>query len=121
MFDGTFLAQPVIRGIEAHLKMLMINLQIVPDWKYVKEHGFDMFNKSGAKFNLVPERYGIATPEEVKYVGNCYTFYNANRNQLSHWDDPVAGIDTTKLLDVTMAHDLIKRTLALIDEYYVVI
>ena len=121
MFDGTFLAQPVIRGIEAHLKMLMINLQIVPDWKYVKEHGFDMFNKSGAKFNLVPERYGIATPEEVKYVGNCYTFYNANRNQLSHWDDPAAGIDTTKLLDVTMAHDLIKRTLALIDEYYVVI
>ena len=74
-----------------------------------------------AKFNLVPERYVIATPEEVKYVCNCYTFYNANRNQLSHWDDPVAGIDTTKLLDVTMAHDLIKRTLALIDEYYVVI
>lgn len=121
MFDGTYLAQPVTRAIEAHLKMILIKLDIIPDWKYIKDNGFNMFEKAGSKFKLLSGRYGKATPEEVKYIGNCYTFYNFNRNVLSHWDDPTAPLDTTKLLDVDKAHDLIKRTLALIDEYYEVV
>lgn len=118
MFDGTFLAQPVLRGIEAHLKLVLLDKEIIPNWKYTKENGFDMFEKVGAKYKLIPEKYGKATLEEVRYIGNCYTFYNHNRNELSHWDDPTAPLDTTKLLDVSAAHDLIKRTLTLIDEYY---
>ena len=51
-------------------------------------------------------------------MGNIYTFYNNNRHPLEHWDDPTAP---TKILDVEGAHDLIKRTLAIIDEYYEVI
>lgn len=121
MFDGTFLAQPVIRAVEAHLKMLLIDLEIVSDWKYVKDNGFDMFDKIGAKYKLKADRSGKATADDVKYIGRCYTFYSSNRNVLSHWDDPTAPLDTTKLLDVSGAHDLIKRTLVLIDEYYEVV
>ena len=54
-------------------------------------------------------------------MGNIYTFYNNNRHPLEHWDDPTAPLDTTKILDVEGAHDLIKRTLVIIDEYYEVI
>lgn len=118
MFDGTYLAQPVIRAIDGHLKMILSDLEIIPDWKYIKANGYDMFEKVGAKYKLCPDRYGKSTAEQAKYIGNCYTFFNNNRNRLSHWDDPVAPLDTTDLLNVERAHDLIKRTLSLIDEYY---
>lgn len=118
MFDGTYLAQPVIRAIDGHLKMILLNLEIIPDWKYIKENGYDMFDKTGAKYRLRSGRYGKATNEQAKYIGNCYTFFHNNRNRLSHWDDPTTKIDATKLLNIGEAHDLIKRTLALIDEYY---
>ena len=121
MFDGTFLAQPVIRAIEAHLKMLLLKYEIIPNNQYIKINGFDMFDKNGAKYKLTANRYGKATLETVKYIGDCYTFYHSNRHQLSHWDDPMAPLDTTKLLDVNKAHDLIKRTLALIDQFYEVV
>jgi len=118
MFDGTYLAQPVIRAIDGHLKMILIAANIIPDAKYIKEHNYDMFEKIGAKYKLCPGRMGTATSEQAKYIGNCYTFFNSNRHELSHWDDPMDPLDTTKLLDVEGAHSLIKRTLALIDEYY---
>lgn len=120
MFDGTFLAQPVLRVLEAHLKMVLKENDIIPDYRYIKDNGFDMFDKVGAKYKLKTERYGNAKAEHVKYIGNVYTFYHENRNPLSHWDNPT-GTDTTKILDVHGAHDLIKRTLAVIDEYYEVI
>lgn len=120
MFDGTFLAQPAVRVLEAHLKMILMENQIISDYKYIKENGFDMFDRVGAKYKLKPDCYGKAKEEHIKYIGNIYTFYHNNRNPLSHWDNPT-GIDTTKLLDVHGAHDLIKRTLSIIDEYYEVI
>jgi len=120
MFDGTFLAQPVLRVLEAHLKMILMENHIISDYRYIKDNGFDMFDKVGAKYKLKPDCYGEAKEEHIKYIGNVYTFYHYNRNPLSHWDNPT-GIDTTELLDVHKAHDLIKRTLAIIDEYYEVI
>lgn len=88
--------------------------------KIVKNY-FVIFDKIGVKYKLKPERYGNAKPEQVKYIGNIYTFYNSNRHPIEHWDDPTAPIDTTKMLDIKGAHDLIKRALAIIDEYYEVI
>lgn len=120
MFDGTFLAQPVVRVLEAHLKMVLKENNIISDYRYIKDNGFDMFDKIGAKYKLKPDHYGSAKEEHIKYIGNIYTFYHNNRHPLSHWDDPT-GMDTTKLLDVHGAHDLIKRTLSIIDEYYEVI
>lgn len=121
MFDGTFLAQPAIRVMEAHLKLVLQECEIISGWEYIKENGFDMFEKTGSKFKLKSERYGNAKEDKIRYIGNIYTFYHNNRHQLSHWDDPTNPLDTTKLLSVDVAHDLIKRTLAIIDEYYEVI
>ena len=121
MFDGTYLAQPAIRVVEAQLKIALIECGIIPNAQYIKENHFDMFDKIGIKYKLKPERYGNAKPEQVKYIGNIYTFYNSNRHPIEHWDDPTAPIDTTKMLDIKGAHDLIKRALAIIDEYYEVI
>lgn len=120
MFDGTFLAQPALRVLEAHLKMVLMENDIISDYKYIKDNGFDMFDKVGAKYKLKSDRYGSAKEKNIRYIGNVYTFYHENRNPLSHWDNPT-GVDTTKLLDVHRAHDLIKRILSVIDEYYEVI
>ena len=118
LFDGTYLAQPAMRVVEAQLKSILIECGIIPNARYVKENSFDMFDKVGIKYKLKPDRYGNAKPEQIKYIGNIYTFYNSNRHSIEHWDDPMAPRDTTELLDVERAHDLIKRALAIIDEYY---
>lgn len=118
LFDGTYLAQPAMRVVEAQLKSILIECGIIPNARYVKENSFDMFDKVGIKYKLKPDRYGNAKPEQIKYIGNIYTFYNSNRHSIEHWDDPIAPIDTTELLNVERAHDLIKRALAIIDEYY---
>ena len=55
------LAQPVIRAIDGHLKMILLNFEIIPDWKYIKVNGYDMFEKVGAKYRLCSDRYGKAT------------------------------------------------------------
>lgn len=118
MFDGTFLAHPAMRVVEAHLKILLVKYEIIPDAKYIKDNGFNMFDKLGAKYKLKIDQHGTATEDKAKYIGNLYTFYHNNRHVLFHWDDPTGPLDTTKLLSVEDAHDKIKRALAIIDEYY---
>lgn len=121
MFEGTYLAQPAVRVIEAQLKIALIECDIIPNARYIKDKTFDMFEKDGTKYKLKPDRYGNAKQDQVKYIGNIYTFYHNNRHALEHWDDPTSPLDTTKILDVQEAHDLIKRALKLIDKYYEVI
>ncbi|MBO1695268.1 ribonuclease H1 domain-containing protein [[Clostridium] symbiosum] len=120
LFDGTFLAQPALRVLEGHLKNIIITKQIVPDNNYIKYHGFDMFEANGAKYQLKTDCLGSATTEEINYLGRCYTFYHNNRHVLEHWDDPTAPLDSTKTLNCEGAHDLIKRTLAVIDDFYTI-
>lgn len=120
LFDGTFLAQPAMRVLEGHLKAIVITKQIVPDNNYIKYNGFDVFESNGAKYQLKQNCFGNATTEEANYLGRCYTFYHNNRHILEHWDDPTAPLDTTKILTCDLAHDLIKRTLAVIDDFYAI-
>lgn len=120
LFDGTFLAQPALRVLEGHLKNIIITKQIVPDNNYIRYHGFDVFEVNGSKYQLKTDCFGNATTEEINYLGRCYTFYHNNRHILEHWDDPTALLDTTKTLDCEAAHDLIKRTLAVIDDFYTI-
>lgn len=123
LYDATFLAQPVIRAIDGHLRNIMITNIPGVTHKDIKDHGFHHFIKIGEeKYSLDPSYVPEGMKDEVKrYIGRCYSFYHRNRNVLSHWDDPTAPLDTTKLLDAHMAHDLIKRTLSVIDEYYEII
>ena len=79
MFDGTFLAQPVIRAIEAHLKMLLLKYEIVPDYKYLKDNGFTLQRKSscGDFVSLLPltETVQQVTLTGFKYPVENLTFY----------------------------------------------
>ena len=118
MFDGTFLAQPAMRVLEGHLKQIVIEKQIAPENKYNKRNGFDFFESKGSKYQLKSEHVGTASSAEIAYLGRCYTFYHNNRHILEHWDDPTAPLDTTKVIDCNQAHDLIKRTLEVIDDFY---
>lgn len=119
MFDGTFLAQPALRVLEGFLKRIIIEKNIALD-EYIKHNGFCMFERNGSKYQLKQNCNGTASHSEVNYLGRCYTFYHNNRHVLEHWDDPTAPLDTTKTLDCHQAHDLIKRTLSIIDEFYTV-
>lgn len=120
LYDATFLAQPVIRAIDGHLRNVMITNIPGITHEDIKNNGYHYFNKDGEeKYVLNPSYVPEGMKDEIKrYIGRCYSFFHRNRNVLSHWDDPTAPLDTTKLLDVHMAHDLIKRTLSVIDEYY---
>lgn len=111
MFDGTFLAQPALRVLEGHLKKVVLENNIVPNHEYIKYKGFDIFEQNGAKYQLKSNSYGKATAKTITYLGQCYTFYHSNRHILEHWDDSTAPLDTTKTIDCSQAHDLIKRTL----------
>ncbi|WP_419037602.1 viroplasmin family protein [Enterocloster bolteae] len=118
MFDGTFLTQPALRVLEGHLKKIVIENEIVPNHQYIKYKGFDIFEQNGAKYQLKSNFYGKADAKTITYLGQCYTFYHNNRHILEHWDDSTAPLDTTKTIDCSQAHDLIKRTLAIIDDFY---
>ena len=120
LFDGTFLAQPALRVLEGHLKKIVIERNIVPDNNYIKYNGFNFFDNNGSKYQLKSSHLGTATAAEVSYIGRCYTFYHNNRHILEHWDDPTAPLDTTKTLDCNQAHDLIRRTLEIIDDFYTI-
>ncbi len=123
VYDATFLAQPVIRAIDGHLRNIMITNILSVTHEDIKNNGYHHFNKVGEEKYVLDSSYvSEGMKDEIKrYIGRCYSFYHRNRNVLSHWDDPTAPLDTTKLLDVHGAHDLIKRTLSLIDEYYEII
>lgn len=118
MYDASFLVQPAFRVLEAHLKKLIIEYNVVNDYNDLKENGFYMFDKNGAKFTLKAENLGTTTPDIARHISNCYTFFNNNRHTLSHWDNPTAPIDTTNIIDTNQAHDRIKNVLDIIDTYY---
>lgn len=120
MFDGTFLAQPALRVLEGHLKKIIIERNIVADNEYIKYNGFDIFERYGAKYKLKEDCIGDASDNEISYLNRCYTFYHENRHILEHWDDPTTPLDPTKIINCSQAHDLIKRTLAVIDDFYIV-
>lgn len=123
MFDGTYLAQPVIRAIDGHLKMILLENGIINNYNYIKQHGYNMFKrankqKSGYKLCSNSNKAKITDTERITYMEQCYNFFHDYRNRLSHWDNPTTSEDKTKLLTINEAHDLIKQALALIDEYY---
>ena len=83
-------------------------------------NGFNCFEPYGSKYKLKSDFLGAISKEIADYLGRCYTFYHNNRHILEHWDDPTAPLDTTKTLNCYEAHDLIKRTLSIIDDFYAI-
>jgi viroplasmin and RNaseH domain-containing protein len=119
-FDATFLAEPALRALEGHLKQILItnciSLKEQPTDKYDK---FYMFDKIGNNYQF---KNGIGDKLDTGlkvYIYKCYSFFTSNRHRLCHWDDPTLAVDTTALINSPNdAHELIRKTLSLVDEYY---
>lgn len=119
-FDATFLAEPALRALEGHLKQIFlsnhISLRENPD---DKNDRFYMFDKIGNKYQLKNGICDMLAADIKTYICNCYTFFASNRHRYCHWDDPTLSIDTTALINSpNEAHELIRKTLSIIDEYY---
>lgn len=122
VYEATFLVEPALRALDGHLKLILktngFNLRESPE---DKRDTFHMFTLNGHKFVLDQVYQGRLDNRLETYLGKCYTFFNKNRHSLCHWDDPVAPLDTTRMINNTdEAHRLIKNTLEIINEYYTI-
>ena len=120
VYNATFLVEPAIRPLEAILKIALQENNI-PIREADKNYDtFFVFKKSKGKFVLDPKF--IKSEHKmpmIDYLGVCYSHFNEHRHTLSHWDNPLEPIDTTRIINTTdEAHALIEDTINIIDKYY---
>ncbi|MFW2491695.1 viroplasmin family protein [Clostridium chromiireducens] len=122
MYVTNFLSEPAIRSLEPILKVALKDNDI-PIRKEGNDYdSFFVFEKKDNKYKL-KESYkkDKHSKQLLNYLSKYYTFFHDNRHTLSHWDDPTATIDTTRILNtVEEAHTLIRDSIKLIDEYYTI-
>lgn len=115
MYDASFLVYPALRGLEGIIKL------ILEKHKIDCSNGFKMFKQRGKTAYILDEESNkrIGSPKKIGHINRLYTHYHKQRHPISHWNDPTAMIDDTKIItDCNTAHTIIKDTLQLIDEYY---
>lgn len=122
MYTTNFLSEPAVRCLEPILKVILKNSHI-PIRKEGNDYdSFFVFEKRNNAYKLkdiyIKDKH---SKQLLDYLSKYYAYYHDNRHTLSHWDDPTATIDTTRVLyTVEEAHTLIKDTIKLIDEYYTI-
>lgn len=122
MYTTNFLSEPAIRTLEPILKIILKNNDI-PIRKEGNDYdSFFVFEKRNNIYQLKEiYRKDKHSKELLDYLSKYYTYFHDNRHTLSHWDDPTATVDTTRILNtVEEAHTLIKDSIKLIDEYYTI-
>ncbi len=123
--DATFIAEPAIRVLEPILKIALKenNLPLRKDDKEQYDTFFVFGKKRDVEQYRVKNEYIRSEHSQIllNYLSKLYTHFNSNRHTLSHWDDPMGEIDTTRLLNTpNEAHTLILDTLQIIDEYFTI-
>lgn len=122
MYTTNFLSEPAIRCLEPILKVILKDNDIP-----IRKEGndYDSFFVFGKRDNIYKLKEIYKKDKHSKqlldYLSKYYSYYHENRHTLSHWDDPTATVDTTRILNtVEEAHTLIKDSIKLIDEYYTI-
>lgn len=118
MYDYTHLTHPALRALDGHLRY------IISKHKINMKDNFDMFQShknSGYKLQVIYES-NFGSKNKISYINRTYNFYKKYRDPLFHWDTPIKGSqDTTRIINSKEeANRIIKETLSLINEYYVV-
>ncbi|WP_291560736.1 MULTISPECIES: viroplasmin family protein [unclassified Clostridium] len=117
LFDASFLIFPALRALEGFLKFILGKHEINCN------NGFNMFApKDNGTYALIDTyNKNIGSSKKICYLNKLYNFYYKQRHSLFHWNDPLKNYDDTKLIDTcASAHNIIKNTLQLIDEYYTI-
>lgn len=120
LYNATFLVEPAMRPLEAVLKIALLEHNI-PIREVDKNYdSFFVFSKKNGVYKLKNE---YIRPEHsinfIEYLGKCYNHFHNHRHTLSHWDNPLEIIDTTRIIkSTTEAHTLIKDTIRIINDYY---
>ncbi|NFI96011.1 reverse transcriptase-like protein [Clostridium botulinum] len=118
MDDASFLIYPAVRGLEGVIKLILGKYKI----DYSKGFG-DIFeyNNETKGYNISNESYRnkIGSQKRIGYLCKMYTHYNKQRHPISHWNDPYAEIDDTKIIEnCSVAQQIIRDTLQIIEGYY---
>lgn len=120
MYITNFLVEPALRSLEAILKVALLDHDI-PIRKEERDYdSFFVFEKKNGRYVLKEEfKKETHTSEFLKYLTESYTYFHEYRHTLSHWDNPKADVDTTRILNtVEEAQTIIKDVIQLIDKYY---
>lgn len=115
MFDFTFLLHPVLRALEGHLRYILFDHNIPLDGDR-----FTCFDKLNNHYELKSEYHALLPKRDhVIYINNVYNYYSNHRNTLFHWDNSIGNIDPTRVINSKFEADtMIKETLSLINQYY---
>lgn len=116
MFDYTYLIFPAFRGLEGHLKYVLKDCSII-----LEEDRFNIFDKSGKVYYLKQDyKKCIKSIDKVNHIEKVYNLLNDKRHVFFHWRYPNTPLDQTPVIEsLAYAKTLIKDTLLLINEYYV--
>lgn len=117
MPDYTHLVHPTLRLLDCYLQMIMKKYKIRYNGTY------DMFDKgTNGNYKLYNNYHtNIGSTKKISHINKCYNFYHKHRHTLFHWDEPMVGEDTTRMVRTKNEADgLIKDGLNLINQYYIV-
>jgi len=120
VYNATFLVEPAIRPLEAILKIALQENDIPIRKEGLNYDSFFVFSRKKASF-ILSKDYVKPNHKDgfITYIGKCYSHFNKNRHTLSHWDNPLEILDTTRIIKtVDEAHLLIRDTIQIIDNYY---
>lgn len=120
MYVANYLVEPALRPLEGMLKLALL------------ENGFPIRKEDSIQdsFFVFKEKYGKYVVKEqyinddhsqklLDYLCRCYTYYRNYRHTMFHWDNPMEGRDTTRIIKtVEEAATIIRDIISLIDEYY---
>lgn len=121
-YVANYLVEPVLRPLEAILKIALKNNNIPIRQEGDDHDSFYVFKEVNGKYRLKDEFIKDEHSDDLlKYLSKCFGYYHNNRNTLFHWDDPTKEKDTTRILNtVEEAIPIIRDAISLIDEYYTI-
>jgi len=117
MYDYTYLLHPVLRAMDGHLRFIM------KKYKVDMKDNFDMFECNIYKVYKLKDNFkkNFGSPKKISYVTKLYNYYKKHRHSLFHWDTPIGKVDNTRMVTSKAEVDrIIKESLNLINEYYIV-
>ncbi|MBE5961056.1 MAG: hypothetical protein E7256_06655 [Lachnospiraceae bacterium] len=122
-YDTTFLIEPAKRTLEAVIKIALSRYGVEMPRDASGEINFKCFVTESTNSYVLDPAYlpegGSIEDVQYIYLGRAYTYFHNTRNPHTHWNDPLAAYDTTKVTpSIIEAHTIIKDILKLIDECY---